>query len=53
MAQVHECEQCGKVISKDDDWMEVSYTADDVLGVFTGRIHAQCLEAWRKTHPRK
>jgi hypothetical protein len=53
MPQVHECEQCGKIIAQSGDYLEVEIVPEDPKKMpHNGRIHAACLEEFRKKHPR-
>jgi valyl-tRNA synthetase len=56
MGQVFECEQCDKVIDPnhpDTHWVEVDLEAKpNILAQQKGRVHFECLEAYRKKHPR-
>ena len=54
MPQVYECEECGKIIDEREKWLEV-----EIMGNLNGfpfplkvRVHATCLDPFRKKHPR-
>jgi hypothetical protein len=46
MARVYPCEQCGKIIKADDDYVNVGIRIDPFPG--PRRVHADCHEEYQK-----